>query len=116
MTPIVYPSLKSLWPLLFVEVILVLVAGSLFYFAASAWLSIPVAWLVLGLFCYIIILRFYPPTPLIDDTIRSSDSSVPPRPFSVRDVPAMILFLIPAALASPLLLAVFLWNRNRGSR
>jgi hypothetical protein len=119
MTPIEYPSWKSLWPLLLVESVLVLVAGSLFYFGASAWLSIPVAWLVFGLFCYLVILRFYPPTPLIDDTIRSSDFSVPPKPFSVRDAPLTpltILALIPLAVASPLLLAVLLWHRNRGSR
>jgi hypothetical protein len=116
MTPIVNPSTKSLWPFFLVALCFLLIADSLFYFAVSAWFSTPVAWLGCGLLCYTIILRFYPPTPLIDDTMQQSASPHPSRPFSVRDVPAMVLFLVPTVVISPVLLVILTWHKGRGSR
>ena len=80
---------------------------------------IALVWLFVGLICYAVILRFFPPTPLIDDRPREVTAKhEEPRPFSVRDLPQMVIFLIPIFVILPILLPAFLcyklakWKRS----
>jgi hypothetical protein len=88
----------------------------------STWMIIALVWFVVGLLCWAVILRFFPPTPLVDPRPRDvAAKEQKPRPFSIRDVPVMALFSIPiAALSPPLLLSLF-WHKlgkqkNPGSK
>lgn len=67
----------------------------------SFWIISALVWLAIGVLCYLMILRFFPPTPLIDDT--RPETELRSRPFSLRNVPQLI-FLVPTLLISPLLL------------
>ena len=80
----------------------------------STWITIGVIWLVVGLLCYAAILRFFPPTPRIHRSpLGSTPEEVQPRPFSIRDFPQVVIFLIPTAVFSPLLLLVLICYRLR---
>ena len=80
----------------------------------STWIIIGVIWLVVGLLCYAAILRFFPPTPHIHrNPLGSRSEGVQPRPFSIRDIPQMVIILIPTAIFSPLLLVVLLCYKIR---
>ena len=73
----------------------------------NTWIIIALAWLVMGLLCYAVILRFFPPTPLPGrarkDGIVGTEK---PRPFSIRHLPQIVIGVIPIALISPFLLFV----------
>jgi hypothetical protein len=117
MDQIGHPSLKSLWPLLMVESVLLLAVGILFYDGVNVWFSISVTWLAFGLFCYIIILRLFPPTPLIRDTVDTTPSSEQEgRSTSIRDLPLIILILVPTAVVAPGLLAMILLYKIKRSQ
>src|SRR5580700_12025623 len=96
--------MRSLWPLHVTAAVLLLMSGGFFYFGVNVWASIAVAWLGCGLFCWIVILRFYRPTPLIDDTIPPSTQPDPGKPFSIRDVPTMVLMLTLISAFAPFML------------
>src|SRR5260370_25551675 len=82
----------------------------------STWMIIAVVWLALGLLCYAAILRFFPPTPLIDARFREpAEEEEKSRLFSIRDLPRMAVLLIPTALISPLLLCGLLCSKLRKS-
>jgi hypothetical protein len=73
----------------------------------NTWVIIALAWLVVGLLCYAVILRFFPPMPLL---VRSRRDRVvekgTPRRFSIRHLPQVVISVIPIAVLSPFLLLV----------
>ena len=80
----------------------------------STWIIIGVIWLVVGLLCYVAILRFFPPTPRIHcSRLGSTSEGVQPRPFSIHDFPRIVIILIPTAVLSPLLLVILTCYRLR---
>ena len=79
-------------------------------------MMIALVWFVVGLLCWLVILRFFPPTPLVDPRpIDFVSTAEKPRPFSIRDVPGLALFAIPIAMLSPPLL-LFLLCRKLGHK
>jgi hypothetical protein len=75
----------------------------------STWVVISLIWFVTGLICWAVILRFFPPIPLIDPRSRDSIAEKQvPRPFSVRDLPVMVMLSVPIAAFSPPLLIAFI--------
>ena len=71
----------------------------------TTWMIIVLAWLAVGLLSYAVILRWFPPTPFIIP--RRHDAwaeELASRPFSLRDLPQMVIILIPTAVVSPLFL------------
>lgn len=77
------------------------------------WMITILAWLACGLVCWIVILRHFRPTPLVDDKHRNSDD-IPPRekPFSVRDLPFIALVSVPIAVIAPFLLLILLYLKT----
>jgi hypothetical protein len=73
----------------------------------NTWVIIVLAWLVVGLLCYAVILRFFPPKPLLvrSQRIRVVGKGMPRR-FSIRDLPQIVISVIPIAALSPFLLLV----------
>ncbi len=78
----------------------------------SAFITIVIIWLVGGLLCWAVIVRFFPPTPLIGPDLPES-TEPGGKPFSVRDVPMMVVCLIPLSVIAPFLLAGILLPRAR---
>jgi hypothetical protein len=77
----------------------------------NTWIIIALVWFVVGLLCWAVILRFFPPSPLIDPRLRHGPGDGIPRPFSLRDVPTIALCSVPVAALSPPLLLFLLWHR-----
>jgi hypothetical protein len=113
MIQIEHSKTKNLWPLLLMAVMFLLLAGGSFLCAFSVWIGIVLTWIACGLLCWFVILRYYPPTPLVDSTLSVGAPPSPSRPFSIRDIPSMVLWLIPIALVAPFGLVFFYWARNR---
>jgi hypothetical protein len=85
----------------------------------NTWVIVGLVWFVVGLPCWVAILRFFPPTPLIDPRPRSCAEDQEPRPFSIRDVPVRALFSVPMAVLSPPLLLFLLCHKaakEKGSK
>jgi len=73
----------------------------------KTWLIIALAWLVVGLLCYALILRFFPPTPLLVPSRRDRVlEKGMPRRFSTHHLPQIVVSVIPIAAVSPFLLLV----------
>ena len=80
----------------------------------STWIIIALVWFVVGLICWAVILRFFPPTPKIDPRQRGSVADEPKgRSFSIRDVAGMALAAVPIAALAPPLLIIMLCHRMR---
>jgi hypothetical protein len=73
----------------------------------NTWIIIALAWLVIGLLCYAVILRFFPPTPILDRVRQDRIvGTVRSRHFSIRHLPQIVIGVIPIALLSPFFLLV----------
>lgn len=100
------PDVRSFWPLLLFSAVLLSFAIITLRYSLGIWLSIALAWAAFGLLCWGAVLRYFPPTPLAGDTGPASEA--PPKHFELRQIPAMVVLLLPLALISPFLLAFLL--------
>ena len=68
---------------------------------------IVLAWLVIGLLCYAVILRYFLPTPLLNRSRREvTADKEKSRPFLFRHLPQAAIALTLMAVLSPFLLFV----------
>jgi hypothetical protein len=112
MKQIDHPTTMSLWPIFLVAAAFLLMAAAVFLFSVSIWVGIGISWVAFGILCYCVILRYFPPTPLVDDALPGD--YLPGRPHSVRDVPLMVVTLIFIGVFAPFFLIGCCYAKKRG--
>ena len=97
-------GVTGLWPLFWFSAVLLSLAVVAFLYSLGIWVSFALAWVAFGLLCWVVVLRYFSPTPHINETVAPA-SEPPSKLFELRDTPAMVVLLIPISLISPFLLA-----------